>query len=691
MSKSKKTHISREISWLSFNSRVLQEAADEKNPLIERLRFLGIFSNNQDEFFRIRVATLKRTVKYHKKYGSADESNPKNILKEINSIVAQQQLEFNEIYHKILENLEKKKIFIINENDLNQEQAAFVKEYFNNILRPHLFPIMLNNIDDFSVLRDQNPFLAVHLQKTDKIIRDSYALIELPDQVSRFLILPEKGVNKYVILIDDVIRFCLEDIFHIFDYDKFSAYTIKFTRDAELDIDNDVSKSLMELISESLKQRKSGSPLRFIYDKSIPANLLQILRKKLSLSKSDTLIAGGRYHNFRDFIKFPNIGNCDLQYPIRLPLVHKYLAHNKSILSVIREKDVMLHYPYHSFQYIIDLLREASIDPEVRSIKMTIYRLAKNSNVISALVNAARNGKSVTVIMEIQARFDEKANISWAEKLQDEGVRIIQSRTGFKIHSKLILIHKRENKKDNFYVNIGTGNFNEDTAKTFEDFSLLTCDSKITTEVRKLFDLLEFGYKNYHFRNLIVSPFNTRDFFCEMLDNEIKNIKNGKEAWAIIKINNLVDEKMISKLYQASRAGVKIRIISRSTCVLIPGIKNITENIEAFSIVDRFLEHSRVFIFCNGGDKKFYISSADWMVRNFDFRIEVTCPIYNIEIQKELWDIIQFQLNDNVKARLISADMGNSYRSVDGKQKIQSQSEIYNYLAKLAADNNKTN
>ena len=680
MGAQKKHFVSREISWLSFNSRVLQEASDKNNPLMERLRFLGIFSNNLDEFFKIRVATVKRMMRYNKRNPGDEESNPKKIFKEISQIVNDQQKKFDEVYEEITDELEKHKIFFINEKELNAEQAIFVKDFFNNVLRPYLFPIMLGNLDDPDTLSDLTPFLAIHLQKSDKTLKDNYALIEIPSAVSRFLILPEFNKCKYVILIDDVIRYCLQDIFYIFDYDVFNAYTIKFTRDAEIDIDNDVSKSLMELISESLKQRKVGAPIRFIYDETMPANMLQTLRRKFNIQKGETLIAGSRYHNFKDFIKFPNLGLKKLENPVFPAIVHKNIHRNRSILDAIKKQDIMLHYPYHSFQYVVDLLREASIDPNVRSIKMTIYRLAKNSNVVSALINAARNGKIVTVVMEIQARFDERANIKWAEKLQEEGVRIVQSRTGFKIHSKLILISRREGKKEVLYTNVGTGNFNEDTAKIYTDKALLTCHPKITSEVEKIFELIELSYKNFVFNTLILSPYNMRDFFMKLLDNEIKNARKGKDAWAIIKLNNLVDDKMAVKLYQASRAGVKIKIICRSSCVIIPGIKGVSDNIEAISIVDKYLEHSRVFVFANGGNEKYYISSADWMVRNFDYRIEVTCPIFDKNIQRELRQMLELQLTDNTKARIISSGNENEYKRNHVPNSVRSQVEIYNFL-----------
>ena len=675
--------INREISWLNFNARVLQEASDENTPLIERIRFLAIFSNNLDEFFRVRVATLSRLAAFE---GTADheEHNPRKTLKEINEIVIRQQQSFNEIYKEIVKKLEKRNVFIINENQLCLSHGEFVKRYFHEQVRPSLFPIMISNFEDTSSLKDKSIYLAVHLQKKDKSIKDNYALIKVPSNVlSRFLVLPNIGDKKFIILIDDVIRYCLEDIFANFQYDTFHTYTVKFTRDAELDIDNDVSKSFMELISESLKQRKLGRPVRFIYDRTIPDKLLKILTKKMKISRKDYMIPGDRYHNFKDFMNFPNVGLADLEYPSMPPLLHKDLSDSKSLLAVIRKKDVMLHYPYQSFHYIIDLLRESSIDPKVKSIKMTLYRVARSSNVINALINAARNGKSVTVYMELQARFDEKNNIFWSEKLQEEGVKIIHGVAGLKVHSKLLLIRRVENKKNVFYSYIGTGNFNEETAKIYADDCILTTNQQIGQEVEKVFTLFENNYKPVKFKHLVVSPFMTRNYFVRQLNNEIKNAKQGKDAYIIAKLNSLVDENIALKLYQASQAGVKIQLIVRGACILLPGMAGLSENIEVISIIDRYLEHSRMFVFCNGGDEKYLISSADWMQRNFDFRIEVSCPVYDKELQKELLKMLVTQLLDNTKARYVNHPKVNLYKKDNPQMKVRSQFEIYNYFKQV--------
>ncbi|HNW97403.1 MAG TPA: polyphosphate kinase 1 [Bacteroidales bacterium] len=678
--------INREISWLYFNQRVLQEAATPSTPLVERMKFLGIFSNNLDEFFRVRVATLSRMSTLPVTAHDYDGFDPKENLKRINEIVIKQQKDFVSVYRQIVEEMANKNIFILNEKQLNKEQGEYVKNYFHHKVRPHLFPIMIKNFEHSSKLKDKSIYLAVHMQKKEDQEHEDFALIKVPTgNVSRFLILPKTDKRNCIIILDDIIRYCLEDIFSIFDYNIFQAYTIKFTRDAEMDIDNDISKNFMELISECLKQRKQGRPVRFIYDRNIPDFLLNILIKKFKISDRDDLIGGDRYHNFKDFIDFPNIGSSKLEFPVLKPLHHKDLPLTRSFFSCIKQKDILLHFPYQSFEYVIDLLREASIDPDVRSIKMTLYRLASDSNVINALVNAARNGKKVTVYMELQARFNEEANIHWSEKLIDEGVKIIFGIPGLKVHSKLMLIKRKEKGENVYYCNIGTGNYNEETAKVFADESFFTCNPSIAQDVDKVFTLFENKYNPLSFDKLIVSPFYLRNFLNKMLDREIENARAGKKAWIILKLNNLIDMELCHKLYHASHEGVIIKIIARGTCILKSGIPGLSENIEIISIVDRFLEHSRIFVFCNNDKPKYYISSADWMKRNLDYRVEVTCPIEDKNLQKELLDILNIQLSDNTKARLLSSKNYNQYKITKGK-KIRSQVEIYNYLKKFVPD-----
>jgi polyphosphate kinase len=673
----------REISWLSFNARVLQEAADPRNPLMERIKFLGIYSNNQDEFFRVRVASLRRIQKLSKSNSNLN-IDTRELIQQIAHITFQDQKAFNTIYAGIIRELEQHNIFILNEKKLNEEQRTFVQQYFRDEVRPLIFPIMLRRFNKHTSLRDKSIYLAIEMNDSTGALPSDYALVKIPNTISRFIILPSRGEKKSILLIDDAVRLCLHDIFSFIGYDQYKAFTIKFTRDAELDIDNDISKSFLELMEESLKQRGKGSTLRFVYDKNIPPELLETVKKKMELSKSDVQLQGGRYHNFKDFMDFPTLGFNSLSASSSPAVHHPGLPYGKSVLQAINEHDILLHFPYQSFHHIIDLLREASIDPYVRSIKMTIYRAAPNSKVINALINAARNGKAVTVYMELQARFDEKANIYWAERLQEEGVKIIGTIPGFKVHAKLILIKRREKRKEVIYSNISTGNFNELTSKSYSDTSLLTTDPRIGYELDQVFSLFEANYQQFTFKKLLVSPFNTRSKILRHLDQEIRNAKAGKEAWIIIKVNNLVDDQIARKLYDAARAGIKVKLIVRSICVLKPVEAADKENIHIISILDQYLEHSRIFIFCNGGDPAYYISSADLMARNLDHRIEVTVPVTDPLLRKELWDFIQIQLKDNVKARIIDAANLNLYLKNDAPPS-RSQEEHYRYFKNLNA------
>ena len=683
MTKLSKYTVNRETSWLEFNGRVLQEAADPTTPLIERIKFLGIFSNNLDEFYRVRVATLNRMVDYTLSSGKVVGSNPRRTLKEINRIDKAQQKDFARIFKNIVSGLALEGIQIINEKHLNLAQGEYVRHIFNNQVRSLLYPIMLNNLKSASLV-DKSIYLALELRSSTDKVAMQYAVIRVPSKpLSRFLRIPSKEGKVQIILLDDVIRYCLDEIFSMFGYDTYASYTFKFTRDAELDIDNDVSKSFLEIMSESLKQRKSGVPVRFIYDKTMPVELLNLLKSKLNITETDTLSKSGRYHNFKDFMSFPDVGRPDLLYPPVQPLEHRRLPRNESILAALKHQDIMLHYPYQSFHYIIDLLREASIDPQVRAIKMTLYRVAKESRIVNALINAARNGKAVTVFMELQARFDEEANIHWAGKLQEEGVKLIEGMPGFKVHCKLLLIRRKENNKNVYYANVGTGNFNEETARVYADDSLLTANPLITSEVNAVFHLFGSKINPPKFKSLVVAPFQMRNIFIKLINNEMKSARNGEEAWCIIKLNNLVDDEIVKKLYQAGKAGVKISIICRGTCTLIPGVENVSDNIEVISIVDKFLEHSRAFVFHNNGDEKYFISSADWMVRNLDNRIEVAIPIYDARLQQELKTMLMIQLKDNTKARMVNHAITNQYKNQEKLPLIRSQQEIYAYLQNI--------
>jgi len=678
MPKDSENYINREISWLHFNERVLQEAMDITTPLLERARFLGIYSNNRDEFFRVRVATLKRLLKYetdHEIVGKSTGIVLEQIIKNVND----QEKRFTAAHQKVVNDLAKNHIHLLDENELNNEQGEFVRAYFREYVRPYLFPLMLRNVKTLSSLKDDSFYLGVYLNAED--MEAEYALVQVPiGQVPRFLELPSENDNYYLIMLDDVIRYCLNEVFSVFGYEKFEAYTIKFTRDAEIEMDDDVSKSFMEIMSESVKRRLKGEPVRFVYDKLIPEELLKLLIKKFNITKRDNIRAGGRYHNMKDFMEFPRLGSESLRYPEMPPIPHPDLPSNVSMFDSILKKDVMLHFPYNSFQYILELLREASIDPKVRAIKMTFYRAARDSKVMNALINAARNGKYVTVFMELQARFDEEANIYWTNKLQDEGVKVIKTIPGYKVHAKLIMIRRSENNVNRYYANINTGNYNESTAKVYSDDSLLTANQDIASEVNDVFHLFESKFIIPEFKTLIVAPFRIRKFFIEMLENEIRNAKAGKEAWAVLRMNSLVDRKAIRKLYEASQAGVKITLITRGICMLKAGVSELSENITAFSIVDRYLEHGRNFVFCNDGEPEYYIGSSDWMQRNFDHRVEVICPVYDKDIQREIWDLIQIQLKDNVKARWLDPEKLNVYKRDSSGVNHRSQFEIYQYL-----------
>lgn len=679
--------ISREISWLQFNARVLQEAMDKSNPLFERLRFIGIYSNNRDEFFRVRVATLRRLKELKRDKHEMLDFDISKTLKKIRRSIDVQEQTYMSAYLAIRAELRNEGVHIVNYGELTQPQLQNVKAYFTQNVHPHLFPIMLNGLKDVLGLRDNAIYLVIRLRSSKKNLPDDFALLKVPtERVSRFYILPQDASNTFIVLLDDVIRYNLGEIFMPFGYDMYDAYSMKFTRDAELDLENDLSKSFLEIMAESLKQRKRGVPVRFVYDKNMPEDMLDMVLNKFKINKKDILIPGWKYHNFRDFMNFPSIGFDYLNQQRLEPMRHPELPPYSSIFDVIRKKDIMLHFPYHSFLHIIDLLREASIDPKVRSIKMTLYRAARDSSVVNALVNAARNGKSVTVFLELQARFDEKANIQWSEKLHEEGVKIIKTIPGLKVHSKLLLISRKESNGLVYYSNISTGNFNESTAKVYADDSLLTSNEQIGLEVGQMFRLFEAPYSPPNLKKLIISPYNIRKHFLKLLNIEIRNALAGKEAWAILKMNSLVDEAMIIKLYQASKAGVKIRIICRGICTLVPGIDDLSENIEVISIVDRFLEHSRVFIFANYNHPKYYIASADWMVRNFDYRFETVTPIEDPEIQKELIDMMQIQLADNTKARYINHKEDNMYKKPkEGEAIVRGQQAIYEYFQQKCA------
>lgn len=676
-------YINREISWLSFNERVLQEAADKSVPLIERLKFLGIFSNNRDEFYRVRVATVRRLSKLGKKALAFYDEDPKELLTRLQRRVIEQQINFEEIYTELKNELAENNVFIINEKQLQDSQQEFVRDYFNKEVSSTLFPVMIDDSKDFPYMKDKASYMYLKLESILQKQKNKFALIEIPSKIiSRFVVLPKQGNKQYIILLDDVIRFNTDQIFDIFGYRTVEAYNIKLTRDAELDIDNDLSKSMLEKISKSVKARKQGQPVRFVYDAAMSNDMLRYIMKKLGMAKKDNAIPGGRYHNFKDFIDFPNLGDKKLVYDHPEPIQHKFLVNNPfTTLKVVREKDILLHYPYHSYNHIINLLREASIDPIVESVKITLYRVADSSKIANALINAVKNGKKVTVLVELQARFDEEHNIYWANKLKDEGAKVIYGVPGLKVHSKCILITAKDKGKIVKIAHIGTGNFNERTARVYTDFSLLTADKQITEDITKVFDFYENNFKIYEFKELLVAPFFMRSELIKLINKEISAAKQKKRSGIILKMNSLVDKQMISLLYEASKAGVPITLIIRGACSLVTEVDGWSDNIKAYSIVDKYLEHTRVFIFHNGGNEQIYLSSADWMSRNLDSRSEVAVPVKDPEIRKQIKDIINIQLSGNTKVRIIDKKQLNTYkRSKAGEKKVRVQDEVYAYL-----------
>jgi polyphosphate kinase len=675
--------VNRELSWLSFNHRVLQEASDENVPLVERIRFLGIFSNNLDEFFRVRVATMKRieTVSPKKKSLSGERS-ASEILEEIHEEVLRQKDIFGKVYEKLIKSLEAENIFMVDEKSLSDDQKTFVVEYYREQVAPLLVPIMLKSIAEFPYLRDKSIYLAVKLSVQKPKQKKQYALIEVPsEQTPRFVVLPEQNGRKYIMFLDDVIRFNFDKIFGLFEYSEIEAYNMKITRDAELDIDDDVSKGIYEKVKKSIRQRTKGQPVRFVHDRDMSKDLLKYFRGKLELDVDDNVIAGGRYHNSKDFMKFPNVGRPELEWSKLVQIDHPHLMKSRSILAALEKNDILLHYPYNHFRNFVHYLREAAIHPEVKEIRISLYRVANQSRVVNALISAVKNGKQVTAMVELRARFDEENNLNWARKLQDAGVKVIFGIPDMKVHCKLALVTRVTNGHVTNYAVISTGNFNEATGKVYSDFALFTANQEICDEAQKVFAFIEKPYRNFRFKHLIVAPASMRNQYIRKINQEIRNAKEGKKASIFIKINSIVDETLIRKLYQASKAGVKIRILVRGICSLIPGIPGVSENIEARSIVDRFLEHSRVFVFANDGAKEIYISSADWMTRNLDFRVEVSAAIYDPFVRAQIMDFMELQWNDNSKARIIDQKQKNKYvQPGKGEKRIRAQFDLFDRL-----------
>ncbi len=678
LKKNKYQYINRELSWLQFNARVLQEASDKTVPLIERLRFLGIFSNNLDEFFKVRYATIKRIDEAGKagvnQLGGIKASD---LLEQITQTVIKYQASSLKILGSIRKALAKEDIHIIKEDELTDSQQLFIKDYFIQKISPALVIIILNENTALPNLKDNAAYLGINMCLKSK--SNQYALIEISKRMDRFIVLPMENNRNYIIMLDDLLRYCLDDIFNIFDYSSITAHMIKITRDAELDLESDLSKSFMEKISNSVKERQEGAPVRFVYDQTIDDKTLAFFMSKMGVEQTDSVIPGGRYHNRRDYMNFPSLGRKDLLYNKITPLLIRGLSLKSSIFQAIAKKDYLQYTPYHTFSYTVKFLREAALDPKVKTIKITIYRLARISHVASSLINAAKNGKKVTVIIEIQARFDEQANIDYAEQMQREGVNLIFGVQGLKVHSKVCVIERIEKEKIKRYGFVSTGNFNESTAKIYTDYTLFTSNSKILKDLNKMFDFFQVNYKVSRYKHIITSPHYTKNTFYKLIDNEIANKRAGKPAYIKLKMNSISSYKMINKLYEASTAGVKIDMVIRGVCSLVTGVKGMSENIEVVSIIDKFLEHTRLYIFCNNNMPKVYISSADWMTRNIDHRVEVSCPIYDQDIKQELIDSFDICWKDNIKARILNKTQDNKYRR-NKKESIRAQYATYNYL-----------
>ncbi|MFT2091713.1 polyphosphate kinase 1 [Paraglaciecola sp. 2405UD69-4] len=692
MADNKNIYYPRELSWLSFNQRVLQEAADKTNPIIERIRFLGIYSNNMDEFYRVRVADVKRKILIHMNEGETEQAEQTKALMEgIQDKVLGLTEDFDRVHLDIVKGLARYNIFLLGEEDLNEYHTEWLTNYFKNKILRHIAPVLLNKkVKLVSRLNDSATYLYVSIHKNEKIV--AYSVIEVPSQnMSRFVVIPpEKSrKKKYIILLDDIIRLNLESIFKGFiEFDHLEAYSFKMTRDSEYSINDEIDESYVDKMSDSMKQRLIAEPVRVVHDARMPMEMLKDLKKRLKISSFDSLIASGAYRNFKDFIGFPNIGRDYLENKKLPALTAKDFSDYDTVFDAITAKDILLYYPYHRFLHVTEFLRQAAFDPSVKHIRLNIYRVASKSRIVSSLIDAVDNGKKVTVVVELRARFDEENNIEWAKTLTDAGVKVVFGMPSLKIHSKLCVVTREEKGELVDYAHFGTGNFNEKTAKIYTDFSLFTRNQELASEARAVFTFIEQPYRRQKFQHLQVSPLNARTKIQLLVRQEIQNANEGLKSGITLKINNLDDKLLIDDLYKASQAGVKIKAIIRGMCSLVPGIKGLSENISIISVVDRFLEHPRVLVFENAGDPKVFISSADWMTRNMDFRIEVGCPIYDTDLKAKIIDILNLQLRDTLKARVINEKQTNPYVARGNRKKLRSQIETYKYLKSIEKGDN---
>ena len=674
----KKAYVERDISWMYFNHRILQEAKKEYVPLLERLSFLGIYSNNLDEFFRVRMASLTRMIDSN--HGHEAEQLLKKSLKTINKLNETYSKEYTEAVDAVFRELETHNIRLLTEAQLNEEQKKFLTNLFYDKLNGSINPIWLSEIDDLSKLADNRIYLMVEKREVESGKR-KYAVVNVPErQYGRWVKMPSSDGFDNIMYLDDVVRFCLPLVFIGFKESSYKAYSFKFTKDAEMEMDNDADFGTMEKIALGVNSRKKGEAVRLIYDKDMPREAVKKIRDRLNTKELDTSMAGGRYHNHKDLMSFPDCGHTELKYARWSPIMKPEFTSPESILEQIRRRDRFIHVPYHSFDGYIRVLREAAIRPEVKAIKTTLYRLAKDSKVVKTLITAARNGKKVTAVVELLARFDEASNIKWSKRMQEEGVNVIFGVEGLKIHSKLLYI---ESKKGDIAC-IGTGNFHEGNAKIYTDYLMMTARKKVVAEVAKVFDFIDRPFSQVRFNELLVSPNSMKSRILRMLDNEIKNARDGREAWVKMKINHITDTDMVAKLYQASQAGVKIDIVIRGNCSLVPGKPRCSDNIRCVGIIDRYLEHSRILIFANGGAPRYYIGSADWMPRNLENRIEVLTPVYDADMQADLMRTIDYGMRDTTNGRHIDGKGTDALPTTEPP--FRSQEALYNeYLAQQQA------
>ena len=681
-------HIDRDLSWMYFNRRILQEAMKTDVPLLERLSFLGIYSNNLDEFFRVRMATLSRIAECEDKSLRSESEHAKQLIKQINKLNNRYAKEYERTIHEVTDRLREENIFLLKENELDEEQQTFVSDFFRRQFSGFVSPVWLSAVKQLTEATDENIYLAVKMQVSEarKVSatrklpsRTDYALIELPVSVcGRFIRLPDREERSYLMYLDDVIRFCLPMIFSGMEYDCFEAYAFKFTKDAEMEIDNDLRNGTLQKISKAVKSRKKGDALRVIYDAEMPKDLLKRVMNRLNLDKLDTVLGGGRYHNHKDLMAFPDCGRCDLKYPRWLPILKPELKENVSLLRLIQKQDRYIHVPFHSFDYYIRVLQEAALSKDVKSIKTTLYRLAKESKVVKALICAARNGKKVTVVIELLARFDEASNIDWSKKMQDAGIHVIFGVEGLKVHSKITHIGM---KTGSDIACISTGNFHEGNARMYTDYMLMTASRSVVRDVNSLFTFIEKPYSPVHFKELLVSPNEMKLRFIRLINDEIMNRQSGRPAYIRVKVNHITDSAIVKKLYEASAVGVPVDMLVRGNCSLVTGIPGISDTIHISGIIDRYLEHSRIFIFAAGGENKTFIGSADWMPRNLDNRIEVIAPVYDARIKEDLWKVIDFGLHDTCQGSVVDGTGENRpWMGEDGSgASFRSQEELYKY------------